>query len=296
MGIRLLALSLFMLISSHEALSGEDCTTRVSSALKDAIRENDLRVRNGGKSPETGIGFKQHRRLYAGRESYLALLGKHFFHHLYELGPNDRWIDVGAGPEFIAMRDYQYDDNLGQKGKAKLVPINVTDSITHGPEIAAAVAKFKTDSGAETHADGRTIEEYKKGEIKPGRLVTDSVAAVTYSPQLPKVIEAAGTMVIEGGHFDSVLLESWGGESCVSIVDQHGRNVALVDYLNAIRGMKLEQYYSERVAGSVYALQFSLQRTTGDVVAPPLELVSFKNSSGLPNQRAVPQIVYKWTR
>lgn len=286
----------FILLLSSQVSAATDCPTKLTEALKEAIHENDLRVRNGGVSPVTGVKMFQGRRLYIGGNSYIAAVGAPFIQDLNALGAHDRWIDVGAGPEFKAMSDYFYDKQLGTEGKAQLVPINVTSTITNGHVAVEAAAKFVADSKAETHADGRTIEEYKKGEIKKAKLVTDVVAAISYSPHLPKVIEAEGDLLVEGGHLESVIFEEWANDSCVSIVDQNGRKVDLLAYLNSIKGLKLVRAQSEHINNGTHGNQFSFERTSGEIVAPPLELISYENASGTPGTRQVPQIVYRWVR
>ena len=287
----MLSLTALIPLASISRASGINCPDN-KEILQTILRQNDARIRNGGKSPETKVNFIQGRSLYMGRNSYLAVLGTDFFSHVHSLRTGDRWIDIGAGPEMKAMRDYFYSSQVGVNGKATLVPINVTDTITSGPEAIAAVAKFKADSGAETHV-GKTVEEYKKGEVAPGILVTDAVSAISYSPHLPEVLENVGNFfLVEKGHFDSVMFEEWANEPCISIINQFHQKIALVDYLKSIQGMKLIRTETKRFEHQASALMFTLERTTGDVSAPPLELIDF--NGGNTNGRHVPQITYRW--
>jgi hypothetical protein len=268
----------------------EKCKDALGPDISIELQENDARIRREGN-----VKIHEGRSLYNGRNSYVRMLGAEFLKFLNTLRSGDRWIDIGAGPRARALLEYVR-SQLGQQGKAKIVAVNVEPApVDTSPEGQAFEANAKA-AGLEVHADGRTIEQYKAGDIEEGKLVTDAVAAVTYSPNLAATLEASLMFVQPGGRFHSVMFKEWANEFCIRIIDQDGREVPLKTYLEAVRGAKVVFFQEMQISGGVYAQHFALERTALSIQAPPLELVSFKNASGKPGTRQVPQIVFRWRR
>jgi SAM-dependent methyltransferase len=278
---------------------GELIFPRHSLAICDSViaRElrNEIAIRENQSVVEGGHFF-QGRSLFTGRTSYSRVLGVGSSRFLSTLGPQDRWLDIGSGPGAIAQQDYFRDRNFGKNGKAQLAAVNVAPQTFATAEQKAAYEEFQKASGHEFHADGRTIEQYGSDEIKLSRLVTDTVAAVAYSPELPRVLEHEGQSVAPGGRLYSALFDKWGGRPATTIVDQYGKTVNPVDYLKAVQGMKLVEQNKEQVDSGISGIQFALERTDGPVKAPDLELVSFKNMTNSSGGREIPQITYRWIR
>jgi hypothetical protein len=255
--------------------------------------EEHVAVRSEQEGTVSGR-YRTGRTLYNGKNSYIRILGAGWFTRLMRIPGGKVWTDMGAG-QMRALFDYYRDRLIPGAFKAKLAAL--AESVPHDqmtPEYREEFQKFKEESGIQILADGRQVEEYHPSEIPLSWHMTDVAGPITYSRNLHKVLNTYGTRLEKGGWLSSAFFDTWSNEACIRIVDSQGRRIPPRKYLEAIQGMKVLEYRDEWVNSGISVNQFTLERTDGPVVAPPLRLKSYAKATGEPGARGVPQIVYVW--
>jgi len=190
-----------------------------------------------------------------GFGAYDGLLGGDFTRSVRTLGPEDSWIDMGAG-DARAMRDV-FSKSLDR-------PPPRMSALGHAPPRDPSFAAFAETAGDRfTPLYGRMLEDYPIAELGTHELVSDLYGPFSYAPHMDEVLETYGRIAKVDG--DVYVLASWHFNR---IVDDLGHGVSLDEWARSIEGLELVS--REAHAGSVYALHF--RRVAGEVHVPRLEL------------------------
>lgn len=140
--------------------------------------------------------------------SYAHTLHTAFDGSLANLGPEDRWLDIGAG-EGNAVLDYygsRYDamhaKGMQRRGsKARAVAISIEDRrTTRWHQIAAGLEVKKIQ-----YFSGRRLREYSPGELGRFQLITDVLGGFSYTSTLNVFMERALSVLAAGGEFYTLL-------------------------------------------------------------------------------------------
>jgi hypothetical protein len=157
----------------------------------------------GEKVPE---GYVVDRSLLA----YASILSSEFDRSLANLGPTDRWLDIGAG-EGRAILDYytpRYDsmhlEGRERRGrKAQAVALSIEDRRTpHWHKTAASLEANKIQ-----YLYGRRLREYSSEELGQFQLITDVIGGFSYTQFLSLFMEKVLGILELNGRFYTLLLD-----------------------------------------------------------------------------------------
>jgi SAM-dependent methyltransferase len=155
----------------------------------------------GAAVPE---GYVTHR----GLKSYEELLPAGFGKALRELGPEDRWLDVGAGRGQAILDYYQLQDHGGSdetqlvaRGKARAVAVSIEDRRTQEwRERAAALGGDHL-----RYLSSKRLGEYSNEELGKFRIITDVYGGLSYTDRLSSFMEKVLGILEVNGDFYSLL-------------------------------------------------------------------------------------------
>lgn len=199
-GIRivvLLALQTLWLEPSHSQAPGGP-TFQKEVSKQDAIYQS-----RGEQVPE---GYVVDRSLLA----YASILSPGFDRSLANLGPADRWLDIGAG-EGRAILDYytpRYDsmhpEGRERRGKkARAVAMSIEDRRTaHWHKTAASL-----ETNHIQYLSGKRLREYSLEELGRFQLVTDVIGGFSYTQYLSLFMETVLGILELNGVFHTLLLD-----------------------------------------------------------------------------------------
>ena len=188
-------------VLSFNLLEAAEPAATPPSGFSKQVEEQDAIYRSlGEKVPQ---GYTVDRSLL----SYATTLSPQFRRELAALGPQERWLDIGAG-EGRAVIDYctgHYDAMLRAVGhggdKAKAVAVSIEDRRT--PRWHGATACLENDRIQ--YFFGRRLREYSEGELGRFQLITDVLGAFSYTRYPSVFIERALNLLTTGGTFHTLL-------------------------------------------------------------------------------------------
>jgi hypothetical protein len=173
-----------------------------SRALEQEVRKQDAIYQSRGENVPSG--YVVDRSLL----SYSSILPAEFLRSLADLGPTNRWLDIGAG-EGHAVLDYytsKYDslqrEDRGRK-RARAVAMSIEDRRTpRWHEISAILEPNQIQ-----YLSGRRLREYSSEELGQFRLITDHLGGFSYTRDLSLFMEKALSLLELNGNFFTLLLD-----------------------------------------------------------------------------------------
>ena len=165
---------------------------------EEMARQESIYRSRGESQPE---GYVIDRSLL----SYTITLPAGFDRSLADLGPRDRWLDIGAG-QGRAILDYytpRYDsmhlEGRERRGtKARAVAISIEDRRTAQWHETAA----KLEAGKIQYLHGKRLREYAPGELGRFQLITDVAGGFSYAFGLSVFMERAlGALEVNGSFY-----------------------------------------------------------------------------------------------
>jgi hypothetical protein len=253
---------------SHSADSAMD---------KEATRQEEVYRSRGENVP---AGYVVDRSLLA----YAAGLPAGFDRSLAELGPTDRWLDIGAG-EGKAILDYytpRYDamhpQRRGPKGRA--VAISIEDRRTaRWHETAKSL-----EANQITYWSGRRLREYSSEELGRFQLVTDLTGGFSYTRTLTLFMERVlGALDLDGVFYTlllDVLPEGAAGPSAypdslflTEIRRPDGTSMRVCSWLKSISCVEVTCEPDTKSKRPVEL--YRVRKTCNAVSVPHLELVGY---------------------
>ena len=140
--------------------------------------------------------------------SYIYTLPSGFDRSLANLGPNDRWLDIGAGRgqavlDYFSGRFDAMHPELGERRnrKAQVVAMSIEDRTTALWHQAAA----NLPPGQMRYLAGRRLREYSAAELGRYQLITDVVGGFSYTTSLSLFVETVLGLLVVNGNFYSIL-------------------------------------------------------------------------------------------
>ena len=194
-GLRLVVLLMVQVFwsgASHCAEAGR------SGFVEELSKQNSIYESRGKQVPE---GYVVDRSLTV----YAQALSPDFDRALAELGPEHRWLDIGAG-EGQAILDYfspDYDpgrvDGRQRRGrKAQAVAMSVEDRRTPRWHHAAA----SLGANQLQYLFDKRLREYGAGELGQFQVITDVIGGFSYTDNLSLVMEKVlGFLALNGSFF-----------------------------------------------------------------------------------------------
>jgi hypothetical protein len=217
--------------------------------------------------------------------SYASTLSPGFDRALAELGPADRWLDIGAG-QGRAILDYYAPrfDAMHPKGrerrgrKARAVAVSIEDRRTPQWNETAAVL----EAGQIQYLSGRRLREYSLEELGKFQLISDLTGGFSYSRNLSVFMEKVLGALEANGSFYTMLLDVLPGDGTsrgrypdtlflTEIADAGGAEVRVCSWLK--RMTCVEVSCESTTQGGRPVELYRIRKTCNDVIVPALELV-----------------------
>ena len=179
-----------------------------------------------------------------GLAKYSELLPSGFDAALGKLGPNDRWLDIGAGAGHAILDYYAPVYGRGRSGsKASAVAVSIEDRRTElWHKRAASLAPNQI-----RYLSGRRLRDYATGELGKFRMITDVYGGFSYTDDLSLFTERVLALLELNGSFYSLLMsvhlenaqDRPGVWYLTEIVDAAGRDVKVCSWLKTIACVKV---------------------------------------------------------
>lgn len=261
----------------------------VGPAIEKEVSKQEAIYRSRGENVPDG--YVVDRSLLA----YASYLSSGFGRSLANLGPKDRWLDIGAG-EGKAVLDYytpRY-DSMNPEGrerrgkKAQAVAMSIEDRRTPRWHETAA----RLEANQITYLSGRRLREYSLEELGRFQLISDFTGGFSYTRELSVFMERVlGALDLNGMLYTmllDVLPETATGPSAypdslllTEIEDAKGADVRVCSWLKRISCV---QVACESDAKSKRPVElYSIRKVCNGVSVPALDLVQYK--AGTPPQR-----------
>jgi hypothetical protein len=224
--------------------------------------------------------------------SYAFVLPAEFKQTLANLGPADRWLDIGAG-EGRAILDYvtgKYDAMLQGRGsgKAKAVGMSIEDRRTaRWHSTAAALAPNQVQ-----YLFGRRFREYSPAELGRFEVITDVVGAFSYVRPVSTFMERALGSLQVGGTLYTLLqdVRAEDGKNrpyypeasfLTEITRADGSELKVCEWLKNIGCVEVTCEAKPQFPPPIEV--YRIRKVCEAVTVPPLELVHFQ--AGTPPER-----------
>lgn len=228
-------------------------------------------------------------------EDYADALPAGFRPSLEALGPQDRWLDIGAGrgqailDYYAAGRDAAHPSEARPLAtKAGAVAMSIEDRRTARWKQAAE----RAGPTRLQYVYSKTLREYTLDELGRFRLITDVIGGFSYTASLSRFMETTLRFLTVGGTFYTVLQDvRWedagnkpyyeGSPFLTQITDAGGADVGVCAWLKRIGCV---QVTCEPRADWKPPLEvYSVRKVCQDVTVPPLRTVRF--TAGTPPER-----------
>ena len=226
--------------------------------------------------------------------AYTLVLPAGFDRSLADLGPGDRWLDIGAG-QGRAILDYyapRYDsmhmEGRARRGtKARSVAISIEDRrTTQWHETAAGL-----ESGKIQYLHGKRLREYAPGELGRFQLITDVAGGFSYAFELSVFMERALGLLELNGSFYTLLQDVHteagtnkpyyeGSPYLTEIVDADGSRLKVCAWLKRATCV---QVTCELRPGGPPLETYHIRKTCDAVTVPALTPVHYE--AGTPPER-----------
>jgi hypothetical protein len=264
-------------------LHGSHAATPPTPFETELSKQSEIYGSRGANVPE---GYVTGRSLLA----YVLALPEPFKQSLAALGPNDRWLDVGAG-EGRAIVDYvtsKYHAVVRgperESDKAKAVAISIEDRrTTQWHETAASLPPNQIQ-----YLVGKRLREYSAQELGHFQLITDVLGAFSYTRELTRFIEKSMSLLTVNGSLYTLLQDVHsekgvnqplyaGSPFLTEIKDADGSPLKVCDWLKRITCVQVTCDWSAPTE------RYHVRKICDDVKVPDLKLTHF--AAGTPPER-----------
>lgn len=280
--LALLALQTLWLETSHSQVPG-------GAPFSDEISKQESIYR--GTGPQVVEGYTTDRSL----KDYAGLLPSGFDRALANLGPDDRWLDIGAGKgeailDYFTLDPDPIDPGGRERGgrKAQAVAMSIEDGRTsRWHEIAARLGADKVD-----YLYNRRLREYSLDELGRFRVISDVVGGFSYTSNLSLFMEKVLGFLELSGSFFTLLQDvraegGWnrphyaGSPFLTEIARADGSEVRICTWLKSIRCVEVTCEFKTGFIPHVEA--YRVRKVCNDVAVPALASVHYQ--AGTPPER-----------
>src|SRR6185369_6060276 len=220
-------------------------------------------------------------------QNYADALATGFDEALAQLGPGDRWLDIGAGKGqaildyFAPNYDLSHPDGRERRGtKARVVAISIEDRRTADWQLSAASLGNQLQ-----YLFDRRLRDYKLEELGQFQIITDVIGGFSYTTDLTLFMEKVAGLLALDGSFYSVLqdVHSEAGTHrpyyekapyLTEIKDASGADVKICTWLKSISCVHVTCELKKGWRPPVEA--FQVQKVCNDVRVPALTPVHYE--------------------
>jgi len=261
----------------------------VTPDLKGAIAEQEAIYQ--GKEKQFLESYVVDRSL----ESYAETLPADFARSLASLGPQDRWLDIGAG-EADAILDYYNPNHDGTRAGRQPQGENKASAVALSIEDRRTARWHQTAAGLEgkkiQYFFGRYFREYPAQELGQFRLITDLFGGFSYTTNLDLYMEKALHALVSGGSLYTVLQDVHaeagsnkpyyeGSPYLTELTHADGTELRVCSWLKAISCVQVS--CELRLEWKPPIEVYRVQKTCGEVRVPALVPEHF--AAGIPPER-----------
>lgn len=219
--------------------------------------------------------------------AYMDVLHPAFASSLANLGPDDRWLDIGAG-QGRAMLDYyvperdmsQAEEREWQARRARSVAISIEDRRTYRWHQAAK----SLEPGKLDYLAGKRLREYAPDELGKFQLITDVGGGFTYTSHLSQFMQKALGMLAPNGRFFAVLQnvhceeetskpDYTGSPFLTEIEKIDGSKMKVCAWLKSITCVKVQCQRKKEWDPPIEV--YNVQKVCDDIRVPPLVAVHY---------------------
>ena len=168
---------------------------------EERARQQEIYQSTGEKTPE---GYVIDRGLLA----YTFTLPAEFDRSLANLGPTDRWLDIGAGrgqavlDYYAARYDALHAEGRERRGKkAQAIAVSIEDRRT--PDWAQTAASL--DANKIQYFFGKRLREYSLEQLGRFQVITDMLGGFSYTENLSLFMEKVLGFLALNGSFYTIL-------------------------------------------------------------------------------------------
>jgi hypothetical protein len=230
-----------------------------------------------------------------GLAAYVFALAPGFESAVGNLGPDDRWLDIGAG-RGQAMIDYHAParnngnaSSTAPRRKAGTVALSIEDRRTEAWHRAAA----SVEAGRMRYLFNRPLRNYTAAELgAPFQLISDVIGGFSYTENLTRFMEKVLEVLAVNGSFytlhQDVMSETGdnkphysGAGFLTRILDADDKEVSICAWLRQISCVEVD---CPSKSGWVPPIQtYRVRKVCNETVVPRLERVEY--ISGTPPER-----------
>ena len=284
-GICLVGLLVLQGLWLETSLSQQSASPR----FEEEIGKQDRIYRSSGDDTPSGYTIDR------GLAEYTGALPTGFVGSLANLGPTDRWLDIGAG-EGLAILDYytsEYDqkhvEGHERRGKkARAVALSIEDRRTARWRQRAA----SLEANQIQYLINKRLREYSREELGKFQLITDVVGGFSYTENLALFMEKVLGFLELNGSFYTLLQDVHaenetnqphypGSPYLTEIVNVDGTEMRVCTWLKSISCVQVTCEFKPRWRPPIEA--FRVQKVCEDTKVPPLATVHYE--SGTPPER-----------
>lgn len=224
--------------------------------------------------------------------AYADALPREFDLALARLGPNERWLDIGAG-EGRAILDYYAPPTAAaaqaqNSGKAQSVAISIEDRRTFDWHQTAA----RLDINKIRYYYGKSLNDYTLEELGKFEIITDMIGGFSYTRDLSRFMEKTLGFLQVNGSFYSLLQDVHAEQGAnapyypnapylTEIVNADGGKTKICEWLKSISCVQVTCDLKPRWTPPVEV--YRVHKTCDNVVVPKLTPVHF--AAGTPPER-----------
>ena len=227
-------------------------------------------------------------------QNYADALATGFDEALAQLGPGDRWLDIGAGKGqaildyFAPNYDLSHPDGRERRGtKARVVAISIEDRRTADWQLSAASLGNQLQ-----YLFDRRLRDYKLEELGQFQIITDVIGGFSYTTDLTLFMEkVAGLLALDGSfysvlqdvHYEAGTHQPYYDKApyLTEIKDASGADVKICTWLKSISCVHVTCELKKGWRPPVEA--FQVQKVCNDVRVPALTPVHYE--AGTPPER-----------
>lgn len=226
---------------------------------------------------------------------YTKALPSEFDRALAHLGPEGRWLDIGAGKAqaildyYTSNYDLTHPEGREERGKkAQAVAISIEDRRTPlWHQTAASLGANQIQ-----YLSNRRLREYSSEELGQFQVITDVVGGFSYTENLSRFVEKVLGLLELNGSFYTLLQDANsedgtkrphypGSPFLTEIEDADGSEVRVCRWLKSITCVKVS---CESKTGWIPPIEvFRIQKVCNDTTVPALAPIHYE--AGTPPER-----------
>ncbi len=255
---------------------------------EEMLKQEEIYKSEGEKTPE---GYVINRGLLA----YTDALSQGFDRALANLGPKDRWLDIGAGEGQAILDYYTRSDDLGQPEtperhgtKAQAVAISIEDRRQHlWHRTAASLATNQIQ-----YLFNKRVRDYSLDVLGKFQVITDLLGGFSYTDELSLFMDKVLQFLDLKGNFYTLLqdVKSEGGTNqpfypnspyLTEIANADGSEVKVCSWLKSITCVEVTCQLRTDWKPPVEI--YHVRKVCSGVTVPALARISY--GAGTPPQR-----------